>query len=317
MAMGLLEDDREWVLAFDEAKHVSTGRQLRAMFVLDLQYNDISSPSALWEQFKRHIYDDLLYRIQQIPSAPQFPHCQYDYGLFLIDELLSQEGKRLTDFDMPSYMVPWNRHTSFGAPPQLQEDCTVLADDLIPRLNRGQKYCLQRVTAAVEHGLPDRHFFIQGAGGTGKTFLYKASYYHLQRLGRTVLCVASSGIASLLLPNGRTAHSQFQIPLRLDETSTCGVTPNTALGRQLREANLIIWDEMAMQNRIAFEAVHQLLCDLRHYHEQPFGGVPVLLGGDFAQTLPVVPRGSRSAIVALAVRRPEWSIRAVALSNAI
>ena len=42
--------------------------------------------------------------------------------------------------------------------------------------------------------------------------------------GKIALCVASSGIASLLLEGGRTAHSTFKIPLKVNDTSTCNIT---------------------------------------------------------------------------------------------
>ena len=44
------------------------------------------------------------------------------------------------------------------------------------------------------------------------------------------------------------------------------------------------------------EALDRTLQDIRD-DERPFGGVTVVLGGDFLQTLPVVPRGSRMDIV--------------------
>ncbi|CAN1812464.1 ATP-dependent DNA helicase PIF1 [Linum perenne] len=50
--------------------------------------------------------------------------------------------------------------------------------------------------------------------------------------------------------------------------------------------------------RLSFEAVDRTLCDLMNTplsgpQYSPFGGKTVLLGGDFRQTLPVVPKGSR------------------------
>ncbi|GJU57970.1 ATP-dependent DNA helicase PIF1-like protein [Tanacetum coccineum] len=53
-----------------------------------------------------------------------------------------------------------------------------------------------------------------------------------------VLAVASSGIASLLLPIGRTAHSRFVIPLELMENSTCGIKQNTQLAKLMQEQKL-------------------------------------------------------------------------------
>jgi len=61
---------------------------------------------------------------------------------------------------------------------------------------------------------------VYGSGGTGKTFLWKALINSLRSEGRIMLAVASSGIASLLLPGGRTAHSKSKIPITLDDTST-------------------------------------------------------------------------------------------------
>ena len=73
---------------------------------------------------------------------------------------------------------------------------------------------------------------ISGHGGTGKTFLYKVICSKLHSDGAIVLCTASSGIAALLLPSGRTAHSMFKIPidnlsnvslLYLQKQQTCGL----------------------------------------------------------------------------------------------
>jgi hypothetical protein len=107
--------------------------------------------------------------------------------------------------------------------------------------------------------------------------------------------VASSGIAATLLPRGRTAHSQFKIPLMLDEQSVCHVERQSRLGRMLANVDLIIWDEVTMQHRFAFEAVNRLFCDLRQNKDELFGGVPAVLGGDWAQTLPIVPGIARGS----------------------
>jgi CO dehydrogenase nickel-insertion accessory protein CooC1 len=49
-------------------------------------------------------------------------------------------------------------------------------------------------------------FFVDGLGGTGKTFLYSCLLSTVRAQGRVVIAVASSGIAALLLDGGRTAH---------------------------------------------------------------------------------------------------------------
>nr|GEW13353.1 DNA helicase [Tanacetum cinerariifolium] len=59
------------------------------------------------------------------------------------------------------------------------------------------------------------------------TFLWRTIINSLRSHGKTVLAVASSGIASLLLPSSRTAHSKFKLPLELTDESICGIKKNT------------------------------------------------------------------------------------------
>jgi len=62
-------------------------------------------------------------------------------------------------------------------------------------------------------------FFLYGYGGTGKTFIWRALSAALRSDGEIVLACASSGIAALLIPDGRTAHSRFGIPFIINECS--------------------------------------------------------------------------------------------------
>ena len=58
---------------------------------------------------------------------------------------------------------------------------------------------------------------MDGLGGTGKTFLYNILLSSVRANRGIALAVASSGIAALLLEGGRTAHSRFQIPIRINK----------------------------------------------------------------------------------------------------
>ncbi|XP_072073992.1 uncharacterized protein [Arachis hypogaea] len=98
-------------------------------------------------------------------------------------------------------------------------------------------------------------FFLYGYGGTGKTFHWKTLAAAIRSKGQIVLTVASSGIASLLLPSGRTTHSRFAIPLNLDEFSTCNIKQNTPLAELIIRPKLIVWDEAPMVNKHCIEAL--------------------------------------------------------------
>jgi ATP-dependent DNA helicase PIF1 len=143
-------------------------------------------------------------------------------------------------------------------------------------------------------------FFLHGYGGTGKTFMWQTLASALRSKGEIVLTVASSGIASLLLPGGRTAHSKFKIPVPTLETSICNFEGDSDHAELLRQASLIIWDEAPMCHRYCFETLDRTLKDIvttTNNSRKIFGGKVVVFGGDFRQILPVVPRGSRSDIV--------------------
>ncbi|KAH0691484.1 hypothetical protein KY289_018842 [Solanum tuberosum] len=103
----------------------------------------------------------------------------------------------------------------------------------------------------------------------GKTYIWKTLSATIRSKGDVVLTVASSGIASLLLPGGRTAHSRFVIPLNITEDST-------SLDKTLRD---IIGYKDATKSELLF------------------GGKTIVLGGDFRRILPVIPKGSRQDIV--------------------
>ncbi|CAF2107137.1 BnaC08g47210D [Brassica napus] len=141
-----------------------------------------------------------------------------------------------------------------------------------------------------------------GNRGTGKTYLYQTIISGLRSRKQIVLPVASSGIAALLLPNGRTSHSRFNILLKLDEDKFCNIKPGTMLAELIEETDLIIWDEAPMTDKHAFEALDKTLKNIMSMKNppaknQPFGGKTVMLGGDFRQILPVIPQGSRADTV--------------------
>lgn len=136
-------------------------------------------------------------------------------------------------------------------------------------------------------------YFIDDPGGTRKTFLYKAILAHLRNQGLIAIATATSGIASIALPGGRTTHSRFKIPINLHSSSTCHITKQSDTAKLLSAATVLLWDEATMAHRHAFEALDRTLRDLTNA-DAPFRGKIMILGGDFRQVLPVFPRGTRA-----------------------
>ncbi|CAA0825480.1 PIF1 helicase [Striga hermonthica] len=172
---------------------------------------------------------------------------------------------------------------------------------LLSRMTDEQKTVYSKITDVVDSA-NGGVFFVYGYGRTKKTYLWRTLSAGLRSNGKIVLCVASSGIASLLLPGGRTAHSRFLIPLNIHENSSCDIDQVSPLAELIIRCSLIIWDETPMMHKHCFEVVQTLLQAIMgavdpSNSNKPFGGKSVVFGGDFQQILPVILKGSRQDIV--------------------
>ncbi|XP_015161029.1 uncharacterized protein [Solanum tuberosum] len=86
-------------------------------------------------------------------------------------------------------------------------------------------------------------------GGSGKTFLYRALLATVRSKGFIALATATSGVAASILPGGRTAHSRFKIPINIDEQFSCNISKQSSLASLIRDAKLIVWDEVSMSKK--------------------------------------------------------------------
>ncbi|XP_052627245.1 uncharacterized protein LOC128133750 [Lactuca sativa] len=226
--------------------------------------------------------------------------------LYEIEKILLQNSSSLRDF----VGMPYPDHDLVSSTnnclitEELDFDITILQKEshqLLESLTVEQRSIFDEIMTVVKEN-KGGVFFVYGYGGTGKTFLWKTLSASLRSKGDIVLNVASSGIASLLLTGGRTAHSRFIIPLNLTEDSFCSFGKDSDVAELLKKTSLIIWDEASMIHKHAFEALDRSMkdiftCDLRTNSKLPFGGKTIVFGGDFRQILPVIPNGSRQEIV--------------------
>jgi hypothetical protein len=211
-----------------------------------------------------------------------------------------------------SSLLSTNRHSHQFVYNRAEQ--SLLLDDALPRLNKEQLCAFTSILHTMLSHVPQM-FSLQGAAGTGKTFVYKTLCYATHSQDLHALCVASSRIAALLLPGGRTTHSTLKIPLTLDNTSTCAISRRSFLATTLKDVHLLIWDKCSMQNRLAFEAVNWLLQDICA-NDLLFGGVTTILGGDFLQTLPIVSFPSKSDTLDAALfSSPLWPFHSTTLSQ--
>lgn len=307
VAHGLLEDDGEWNMCLEEASEMRTGSSLRHLFATLLMFSNPAFPDQLWERFRHSICDDLPYRLRNMGFVSNSEEDIYDFGLYLLNNILKDSGRSLNEFRMPQPTRDWEALTQnhliaeqLHYDQQSEQDA---AHQQIKTLNPDQEQAFTEIwDSIINH--KGRSFFIDGFGGTGKTYLYQTLCHAIRGQGLIVLCVASTGLAALLLPGGRTAHSTFKIPIStLNEDSICNIPKESQRAQLLRHTDAIIYDECLMNNKMCFEALDRTLRDLRDIPNKVYGGITVVHGGDFQQILPVITKGTRAEIVNACIQR--------------
>ncbi|XP_054824736.1 uncharacterized protein LOC129322435 [Prosopis cineraria] len=312
-AKGLLDDDKEYTDGILEAAQWASANYLRRLFSTLLACNCLSRPEFIWRQIWKPLSDDILYQQRQITGHQGFQLSDEELQnltLLEIEKLLNVNARTLSEFGsmpLPQSSVMELRSNKLIRM-ELSYDKKLLSSELICLLNNltpEQKKIYDQVLSTVKSNNGGM-YFVYGHGGTGKTYLWNTLSTSLRSEGKIVLNVASSGIASLLLPGGKTAHSQFRIPIAVNEDSICNIKHGSHLSELLINTSLIIWDEAPMANKFCFEALDKSLRDIMKVQQvdaalRPFGGKVILLGGDFRQILPVVRKGSREDIVFAAI----------------
>ncbi|XP_050915713.1 uncharacterized protein LOC127130792 [Lathyrus oleraceus] len=292
-AMGFIGDDREFIAAIKEANHWGSG--------------SINRPRHVWSKTCHLLADGILYAQQRIANNRGLRLSDEEImnlTLIEIERNLQRKSRSLKEFaGMPypsGYVVEplGNKliyeERSYNPAEQLQE-----YNNLFLNLIDEQKGVFKRIMEAVNNQ-QGGVFFLYGYGGTGKTYMWRTLASYIRSKKQICLTVASSGISSLLLPGGRTAHSLFKIPIPTMESSTCNIDKGSDRAELLKMTKLIIWDEAPMAHRFCFEAFDKTLKDIMgrsNCSDKLCGGKVIVFGGDFRQILPVVPRGSRSDII--------------------
>lgn len=111
-----------------------------------------------------------------------------------------------------------------------------------------------------------------------------------------MVACATTGIAAILLPGGSTVHNTFRVAIDLDPLMPSQLRYSDLQAKRLREASLIIIDEVSMMHRDVFNHIDKTLRSLYHQSDvrngMPFAGKALVIGGDWKQLLPVVTNGN-------------------------
>jgi len=154
--------------------------------------------------------------------------------------------------------------------------------------------------------LQGKSIFLTGPGGTGKSYLIKEIFNNLkQETGRELALTAMTGCAAILLhSSAKTLHSWSGIGLGTDVVPLIVGKIKKSRRAVLRwmKADTLVIDEVSMLTAELLEKLEEIARTIRRVN-QPFGGLQLVLVGDFYQ-LPPISKGEETKFV---FESPLWA----------
>lgn len=295
--LNLLESDKHYDYCLREASFWMTGVYLRELFALILVHNCPTDPNKLWHDHKSSLTDDCQFRMREKGFENDLTEEQIIlYGLHLLKMEIENMGGNWESFQIIGYdenslfNILCSIENTEGQKQVKMKMHEEFVQEHLPLLNPEQFTIFNHIISGFEAN-NQVLCYIDGPGGTGKTFLLNTILHHFESNNRKTVAVASSGVAAQLLLNGRTAHFAFKIPFKSDARSVCSLSGRDEFSKVLKDTALIVWDEISTKHKDCINCVDRSLRDLRK-DPRPFGGISVVFSGDFRQTLPIVPRGN-------------------------
>ena len=136
--------------------------------------------------------------------------------------------------------------------------------------------------------------YLTGSAGSGKTYLLNRYISYLQDHGVPVAVTASTGIAATHM-NGMTIHGWSGIGIKetLDERDLQNLEEKKYLWKRFEKAKVLIIDEVSMLHSYRLDMIDKV-CRRFKRVGKPFGGLQVILSGDFFQLPPINKNNSSS-----------------------
>lgn len=158
---------------------------------------------------------------------------------------------------------------------------TIGEDDLEATLSPSQK----RVMRAFNAG---KNVFVTGPAGSGKSHLIRTMVRVAEQREKIIQCCALTGCAAFLLNvNAKTLHSWAGVGLmkQSDDVIVRNILKMRYKRKRWEKIDILIIDEVSMLSHRTFELLDRIGKAVRK-SQAPFGGIQVILSGDFYQLAP-------------------------------
>ncbi len=146
---------------------------------------------------------------------------------------------------------------------------------------------------ALEIMMSGESVLLTGPAGAGKTFVLNQFIRLSKHEGKHVSVTATTGLAATHL-GGTTIHSWAGIGVQ--DTLPSGFAEHMAKGRReiIEKTDVLIIDEISMLHDFRLDMIDEVCRLVRKKPDTPFGGIQIIMSGDFFQ-LPPINRGDSRA----------------------
>ena len=133
--------------------------------------------------------------------------------------------------------------------------------------------------------LSGRSALLTGAAGTGKTYLLNTFIAQARKRGKKVSVTATTGLAATHL-GGNTIHSWSGIGVSDHLPNNFFERLSKTRRDVISKTDVLIIDEISMLHDFRLDMIDKVLRTVRE-NDQPFGGIQLVMSGDFFQLPPV------------------------------
>ena len=136
--------------------------------------------------------------------------------------------------------------------------------------------------------------FLTGPAGSGKTYVLNKYVNFLKQKSVEIGITASTGIAATHI-GGMTIHSWSGIGINnsMSESDIRDLFKKRHLGKRFERTKVLVIDEISMLHHFRLDMIDKV-CKMFKGNDKPFGGMQIILVGDFFQLPPIARNGEKA-----------------------